>query len=52
MLFKKQKISEALIVKRKALQHHNVEIKKLKKQIKKHKMMKRQAKLQYKITNS
>ena len=51
-MFKKKKISEALIVKRKALQMHKVEIKKLNKQIKKHKMLIKQAKLQYKITNS
>lgn len=51
-MFKKKKVTEALITKRKSLQHHNVEIKKLKKQIKKHKMLKKQAKLAYKITNS
>lgn len=51
-MFKKKKLSEALITKRKSLQHHRVEIKKLKKQIKKHKMMIKQAKLAYKISNS
>lgn len=50
MLFKKQKLSEPLIAWRKAKQEHKVAIKKLRRDIHKHKMLRKQARLQYKIT--
>lgn len=57
LLRKKTKTTEALIQYRKAKQLHKVEIAKLRKEIKakqnmikKHKMLKKQAKITYKIT--
>lgn len=49
-MFKKTKLSEPVIRYRKAKQLHKVEIKKLKRQIVKHKLLLKQAKLQYRIT--
>lgn len=51
MLFnRKTSVSpQAVIQYRKSKQHHKVEIKKLKRQIKKHKMLKKQARLAFKI---
>lgn len=50
MLFRHKNYSDASNTLRKAKQLHKVEIKKLKQQIRKHKLLLKQAKLQYKIT--
>lgn len=51
-MFKKTKTTEGLIAWRKAKQEHRVAIKKSKRDIKRHKMLLKQARLAYKITKA
>lgn len=51
MFKNKHDMSTAAIEWRKSRQHHKSEIKKLRRQVKKHKMLLKQAKLTFKISN-